>query len=125
MLTGTLIGRRPASQVIVSRNAEPGIPGQFSTPVYKLERLKSASRVINVDMALATVTAAVARYRAMVMDLGNAPIDIAQAREVIREIADRIPVRPGVDGVPVAELAFNRELGLAQAVGAGPDKYRW
>lgn len=34
VLTGALIGRRPASPVIVSRSAAPGIPGQCSTPVY-------------------------------------------------------------------------------------------
>jgi hypothetical protein len=36
MLTGTLIGRRPASQAIVSASTEPEISGQPSTPVYRI-----------------------------------------------------------------------------------------
>ena len=39
------------------------------------------------------------------------------AREVIREIADRIPVRPGDDGVPVAELSLNDQMPLGQVAG--------
>jgi hypothetical protein len=35
VLTGTLIGRRPASQAIVSASAELEISGQPSTPVYR------------------------------------------------------------------------------------------
>ena len=42
-------------------------------------------------------------------------IDIEQACEVVREIAGRIPVRPGEDGVPIAELSLNEEMLLAQA----------
>jgi hypothetical protein len=55
----------------------------------------------------------------MVENLGNRPIDIEQARELIREITDRIPVRPGADGVPIAELSLNAEMPLGQlAVGS-------
>lgn len=36
---------------------------------------------------------------------------------MIRSIADHIPVRPGEDGVPVAELALNQQIALA-AIGA-------
>lgn len=61
-----------------------------------------------------------ARYRELVENLGGkSPIDIDRAREVIRQIADRIPVRPGKDGVPVAELSLNEEMPLgAMAVGS-------
>jgi len=55
----------------------------------------------------------------MASELGDAPIDIEQGREIIRGVADRIPVRPGPDGVPIAELSLNEEMPLA-AVGVGP-----
>ncbi len=32
----------------------------------------------------------------------------------VREIAGRIPVRAGKDGVPIAELSLNEEMPLAQ-----------
>ena len=48
----------------------------------------------------------------MVADLGNAPIDIEQGREIIRSVADKIPVRPGADGVPIAELLLNEAIPL-------------
>jgi len=35
---------------------------------------------------------------------------------VIRSIADPFPVRPGEDGVPVADLALNQQIALT-AVG--------
>jgi|HubBroStandDraft_4_1064222.scaffolds.fasta_scaffold1926260_1 hypothetical protein len=57
----------------------------------------------------------------MVSDLGNAPLDIEQAREVIRGIADRIPVRPGPGGVPIAELSLNEEMPLAGVAVSGSD----
>lgn len=68
----------------------------------ELERLRAATKVIDVEAILAVLPVAVARYREMVENLGSSPIDVEQAREVIREITDRIPVRPGDDGVPVA-----------------------
>jgi hypothetical protein len=84
----------------------------------ELDRLRAANKVIDVKGVLAAVTAAIRRYRQMVTDLGNAPIDIPRAREMIRGIVDRIPVRPGADGVPVAQLALNKEMPLAHAAGA-------
>jgi hypothetical protein len=74
--------------------------------------------VIDVKAVMAAIPAAVARYRELVAKVGSkTPMDIEQAREVIHSIADRIPVRPGEDGVPVAELALNQQIALA-AVGA-------
>ena len=35
MLRGTLVGRRPAWQVIVSTSSQPGIRSQYLTPVSK------------------------------------------------------------------------------------------
>ena len=52
------------------------------------------------------------RHRQVVADLGNAPIDIEQGREIIRSVADKIPVRPGADGVPIAELLLNEAIPL-------------
>jgi site-specific DNA recombinase len=83
----------------------------------ELEGLKAAAKVVDVTAIAAAIPAAVARYREMVSDLGNAPIDIEQGREIIRGIADYIPVRPGPDGVPIAELALNEAIPLA-AVGS-------
>jgi hypothetical protein len=70
-----------------------------------------------VKAIMAAMPAAVARYRQMVSDLGNASIDIEQGRGIIREIAHQIPVRPGADGVPVAQLSLNEEMPLGQVVG--------
>jgi hypothetical protein len=62
----------------------------------ELERLRGAVKVIDVKAVMAAIPAAVARFREQVANLGSkTPMDIEQAREVIRSIADRIPVRPG------------------------------
>jgi hypothetical protein len=50
---------------------------------------------------------AIGRYRAMVEDLGNSGIDMQRARETLREMLGTIPVRPGADGVPIAELGLS------------------
>jgi len=72
-----------------------------------------------VEAILAMLPIAVARYREMVKNLGNSPTDIEQAREVIRETTDQIPMRPGADGVPIAELSLNESMPLGQlAVGS-------
>jgi hypothetical protein len=79
-----------------------------------LERLRAAVKLIDVKAVMTAIPAAVARYRELVAKLGSkTPIDIEQARQVIRSIADHIPVRPGEDGVPVAELALNQQIALA------------
>ena len=87
----------------------------------ELERLKDSSKVVDVKAVMAAIPRAVERYRAMVSDLGNAPIDIEQGREIIRGIAARIPVRPGPDGVPIAELSLNEEMPLAGVAVSGSD----
>jgi hypothetical protein len=60
-----------------------------------------------------SVPVAVGRCRAMVEDLGNSGIDMQRARETLVTI----PVRPGADGVPIAELALN-EVPLLGAGGS-------
>ena len=83
----------------------------------ELERLRAAAKVVDVKAIMAAIPGAIARYRQMVSDLGNSSIDIEQGREIIRSVADRIPVRPGLHGVPIAELSLNEEMPLGQLVG--------
>jgi site-specific DNA recombinase len=83
------------------------------------ERRLASSQLTNVSAVLELLPAALRGYREMVNDLGNAPIDVGRAREVLREALGTIPVRPGPDGVPVAELALN-EAPLAAAAGGAP-----
>lgn len=67
---------------------------------------------------MAAVQSGVVRYREHVARMGGKKgMDIEQAREIIKSIADQIPVRPGADGVPVAELSLNEETPLAQVAG--------
>ena len=84
----------------------------------ELERLKAAARVVDVKAIMAAIPVAVANYRKWAAGLGTAPIDIEQGREIIREMASHIPVRPGADGVPVAELALNEAMPLGLAAGS-------
>ena len=57
------------------------------------------------------------RYRQTVSDLGSAPIDIAQGREIIAAFADRTPVRPGADCAADRRAVANEEMPLAQVAG--------
>lgn len=82
----------------------------------ELERQRDAAKVVDVAAVMAMLPVAVGRYRQMVASLGESPIDVEQAREVIREIAYSISVRPGEDGVPVAELSLNDQMPLGQLV---------
>jgi hypothetical protein len=83
----------------------------------ELERFRNAAKVVDVAGVLAMLPVAVRRYRETASNLGSSSIDMEHAREVIREIADRIPVRPGDDGVPVAELSLNDQMPLGQVAG--------
>ncbi len=86
----------------------------------ELEQLKASTKVIDIQEVMAAVQSGVARYRERVAQMGSKKaIDIEQAREVIKSMADSIPVRPGADGVPVAELSLNEETPLAQVAGGG------
>jgi hypothetical protein len=75
----------------------------------QLEQLRAASRVIDVRATIEAIPAAVERYRTLVRSLSsNTPgLNIEAGREIIRSVADQIPVRPGADGVPVAMLGLN------------------
>jgi site-specific DNA recombinase len=82
-----------------------------------LERLREGSKVIDAKAILKLLPAAIGRYRALIEDLGNSRIDMQRARETLREMLGTIPVRPGADGTPIAELALN-EVSLAAAGGS-------
>lgn len=87
----------------------------------ELERLKAAAKVVDISAIMAAVDAALAEYREQVANIGSkTPIDIGQAREIIRGVVDRIPIRPGADGVPVAELSLNEAMPLA-GIAVGSD----
>jgi hypothetical protein len=74
-------------------------------------------KVVDAKAILKLLPAAIGRYRALVEDLGNSRIDMQRARETLREMLGTIPVRPGADGTPIAELALN-EVSLAAAGGS-------
>jgi hypothetical protein len=95
----------------------PALLDRLQTTEVELERLRAAAKIVDVKAIMAGIPAAVVRYREMVSNLGNSPIDVERGREIIRGVTDRIPVRPGPDGVPIAELSLNEEMPLGQAVG--------
>ena len=98
------------TDVIAKGIHSPALIAKLQAAEGELERLRAAVKVIDVKAVMAAIPAGVARYRALVAKLGSkTPMDIEQAREVIRGITDCIPVRPGEDGVPVAELALKRQ----------------
>ena len=105
------------TEVLAQGIRSPSLLERLQTSEAELERLEGAGKVVDLEAVLARVPAAMRRYREMVADLGDAPIDIGRAREVLREALGAIPVRPGADGVPVAQLALN-ETPLAAAAGA-------
>jgi hypothetical protein len=79
--------------------------------------LRDQSKVVDVKAIMKLLPAAIGRYRAIVEDLGNSGIDVQRDRETLREKLGVILVRPGPDGVPIAELALN-EISLAAAGGS-------
>jgi hypothetical protein len=102
------------TDVIAKGIHSPALLTRLQVAEGELERLRAAAKVIDVKAVIAALPGAVARYRELVANLGSeAPIDIEQAREMIRSIADRIAIRPGEDGVPVAELALNPQIAFA------------
>lgn len=106
------------SEVLASGVRSPALLSRLQAAEAELEELRHAAKIVDVDAVLALMPAAVKRSREMVSDLGNAAIDVAQAREVVREMVGTIPVRQGADGVPVALLALNEKPLAAIAGGA-------
>jgi site-specific DNA recombinase len=90
---------------------------RLRTAEAELEQLREDSKVVDVKAIMKLVPAAIARFRALIEDLGNSGVDVQRARETLREMLGIIPVRPGADGVPIAELALN-EVSLAAAGGS-------
>jgi len=75
--------------------------------------------IADVNAITTAVPAAVERYRTLERTLGsNTPgVNIEARGEIIRSVADQIPVRSGPDGVPVAILGLNAAK-LAAASGS-------
>ena len=69
--------------------------------------------------AIARLPAAVARYRKMVEDLGDAPVDIERGREALREILGEVQIAPH-EGHLVAKMALSIDSqALACGCGSG------
>jgi len=85
----------------------------------QLEQARAAARVTDLKAIMEAIPAAVARYRKLAVSLSsNTPgLNIEAGREIIRNVADQIPVKPGTDGVPVAMLTLN-PVQLAAASGS-------
>ena len=90
---------------------------RLRTAEAELERLREVSKVVDMKAIMKLLPVAIGRYKAMVEDIGNSRIDIQRARESLREMLGVIPVRPGADGVPIAEMALN-EVSLVAAGGS-------
>lgn len=75
----------------------PALLERLRSSEAQLETLKAVTSVIDVKAILAAIPVAVARYRQMVSDGKRAGRHRA-GRKIIRNVADRIPVRPGADG---------------------------
>ena len=80
-----------------------------------LAALPPPPAVIRVDQAIARLPAAVARYRKMVEDLGDAPVDIERSREALREILGEVQIAPH-EGHLVAKMALSID---SQALACG------
>jgi DNA invertase Pin-like site-specific DNA recombinase len=80
---------------------------RLRTAEAELERLRNQSKVVDVKAIMKLLPVAIGRYRAAVEDLGNIGIDMQRARETLREMLGTIPIRPGCDGVPIAELSLD------------------
>jgi site-specific DNA recombinase len=99
----------------------------------ELLKLKDEDVVVDAAAVMAAIPAAVARYRAMVEDLGNAPIDIGAAREVLKEMVGEIRLRPepnrglvaeiGLSETPIRAVAGGKYIGVVAGVGFEPTTF--
>ena len=99
----------------------------------ELQKLKDEEVVVDAAAVMAAIPAAVARYRAMVEDLGNAPIDMGAAREVLKEMVGEIRLRPepnrglvaeiGLSEMPIRAAAGGKYIGLVAGVGFEPTTF--
>jgi site-specific DNA recombinase len=99
----------------------------------ELQKLKDEEVVVDAAAVMAAIPAAVARYRAMVEDLGNAPIDIGAAREVLKEMVGEIRLRPepnrglvaefGLSETPIRAAVGGKYIGLVAGVGFEPTTF--
>ena len=81
----------------------------------ELVALRELAAVVDVGAIMAALPAPVARYRTMVADLGNAPIDIAAGREWLKEMVGEIGLRPEANRGLVAEIGLSETPSRALA----------
>jgi site-specific DNA recombinase len=91
----------------------------------ELQSLKDAEVVVDLGTPMAAIPKAVARYRAMVRDIGNSPLDIGASREVLKEMVGEIRLRPepnyglvaevGLSESPIRSVACVNKIGLVAA----------
>jgi len=70
----------------------------------QLEQARAASVVTDVKAIMEAIPAAVERYRTLAASLSsNTPgLNIEARREIVRDVAGQISVKPGTDGAPVS-----------------------
>ena len=73
----------------------------------ELGMLREQDVVVVTAAVLAAIPVAIVRYKAMVENLGNAPIDVGAAREQLKELLGQIVMRPEPNKGLVAELALS------------------
>jgi hypothetical protein len=82
----------------------PAVLQRLQTAETELATLREQEVVVDAAAAMAAIPVTVTRYRAMVEDLGDAPVDVGAAREQLREMLGKIVLRPEPNRGLVAEL---------------------
>ena len=95
--------------------------------------LREQDVVVGVAAVMAAIPVAVGRYRAMVENLGNAPVDVWAAREQLKEMLGEIRLRPepnwglvaelGLSETPIRAVAGGSKIGLVAGVGFEPTTF--
>ena len=83
----------------------PALRQRLQEAESELSRLAEPAPVVGIEAALQRLPEAVNRYRAMVADLGNAPIDRGRTREIVRGLIGEIRIAPR-DGYLVAKMGL-------------------
>jgi hypothetical protein len=99
----------------------PAVLRQLQAAETELSTLREQEVVVDAAAAMAAIPVAVTRYRAMVEDLGNAPVDVAAARDQLREMLGEIVLRPEPNRGLVAELRLSEAPIRADAGGCKID----
>ena len=83
----------------------PALRQRLQEAESELSRLTEPASVVGIEAALMRLPETVNRYRAMVADLGNAPIDRGRMREIVRSLLGDIQISPR-DGYLVARMGL-------------------